>query len=193
MYNIQNESLTFYYWRTLTQKSYLIGNEKDLIKWIASYFKVPYWGGSELFNIILDNFSCKDSDVENQYIDKYIIFDGIYRYINPKNYEREARIFYLKYLKNSQGDKYNYFFKNKSKKEYGVFRKTPVPGIHKYRGGPKQKPRKIKHIEMMYDNPDFKDYNRGSAKKIAFDDWYDWFPRRKIQKSWKKHRKHQWK
>ena len=28
-----------------------------------------------------------------------------------------------------------------------------------------KKPRKVKHIEMMYDNPDFKGFNRGNSKR----------------------------
>ena len=33
MFNIQNKSLIFYLWKTKTQESYRIGNEKDLIKY----------------------------------------------------------------------------------------------------------------------------------------------------------------
>jgi hypothetical protein len=198
MYNIQNESLVFYLWRTKYQKSYRIGNEKDLIKFLASLYRERIWFGwweeSKLTHLIFDNFTCYDNEAGDSTLDTYLIFDGCMRYINPKLYEQKAYDFYVKFIKNKEGDKYNYFSKSKSKKEYGVFRKTPVPGIHKYRGGPKQKPRKVKHIEMMYDNPDFKGFNRGNSKRIAMDDYYyDWFPARRPQKSWKKHRKHQWK
>ena len=51
---------------------------------------------------------------------------------------------------------------------------------------------RIKHLKQMYANPDYKEFNRGSHKDVP-DGWWDDFPPRCNQRSWKKHRKHQWK
>ena len=66
-----------------------------------------------------------------------------------------------------------------------------MEGIRKWRGGPAVKPRKSKHIKMMYDNPEYKGFNRGSKKEIP-GGWWDDLDR-SVEKNWKSQRKHQWK
>lgn len=73
----------------------------------------------------------------------------------------------------------------------GVFRYDPVPYCRKHRGGPRVRPRRIKHLKAMYDNPEYKGYNRGSKKDLPLGWWDDWY--RHNERNWKSQRKHQWK
>ena len=78
MYNIQNESLVFYLWRTKYQNSYRIGNEKDLIKFLASLYRERIWFGwweeSKLTHLIFDNFTCYNNEAGDSTLDTYLIF-----------------------------------------------------------------------------------------------------------------------
>ena len=68
-----------------------------------------------------------------------------------------------------------------------VYRKTPVPYTRKIRGGCRygSSPR-TKHIFMMYDNPEYKEFNRGSPKVVP--KWWD-DKIRCYQRSWKEQSK----
>lgn len=89
--------------------------------------------------------------------------------------------------------KKDYFYFNKNEIYKDTFRRTPIEGISKWRGGPSVRPRRIKHLKAMYANPEYKKFNRGSHKDIPDGWWDDW--RRCKEKNWKSQskRRHQWK
>lgn len=68
---------------------------------------------------------------------------------------------------------------------------SPSLGIRKRRGGPHVHPRKIKHIAVMYSNPEFKEFNRGSRNDYPDGWWDNWY--RVRERNWKSQRCHQWK
>ena len=184
MYNIYNLSEVFYLWDIKKQKMSLIGNEKDLINLIAKYYHEAWW---EFFpreiNDILNDFACN----VNETTKSYQIFDGMNRCINPKLYEKQAYQIYLKYYKNR---KYKAkIIKDKTYK--GEFRREPVAGLRRPHGGPSCRRRKTARILRMYSNPEYKEFNRGSQKMIP--KWWDDQKFRCRQRSWKSHRRHQWK
>lgn len=186
MYNIYNKSECIYLWDAYTQKESLVGTEKDLIKLLARSY--TYWLGTDYSNTYLDNFGCSPNETNK----RYQFFDGCGRCINPKIYEKDAWLLYLKKHKNSQV-KTNYSYWRRNKIYKGTFRRTPVEGISKWRGGPNVKPRKVKPIQAMYANPEYKEFNRGSHKEVPDGWWDDWY--RHVEKNWKSQRKtrHQWK
>lgn len=154
-----------------------IGNsEKALVAFLANGFrKDDFWG----------TFSNPRMDW------KY--WDGMNRVIDPHTYYRDAHLYWVRYLKNKPKEDWRVreaqYKKNKTYK--GEFRKTPVEGIRKHRGGPHVRPRKLRHIAAMYDNPEFKDFNRGSKDDFP-EGWYDDFYRCD-ERNWKSQRRHQWK
>lgn len=192
MYNVYNKSEVYYFWDIDAQKKYLIGNEKELIHWLAKQYQRDWWCGSELKNDTLDSFACNSNDYLN-YGKNCQILDGFDRCINPKIYEREARLLYLNYYKN-QWVKSNYFYRYKNEIKY-AFRYDPIPYTHKYgSGGPHVRPRRIKPLKKMYyAYPEYKEFNRGSHKDVPDGWWDDWHRCR--QKNWKSQskRRHQWK
>jgi hypothetical protein len=189
MYNVYNKSEIYYFWNIDTQQKYLIGNEKELVHWLAKQYRPDVWCGSELHNDTLDSFACHENDLK--YGKHCQILDGFDRCINPKIYEREARLLYLNYYKHKMV-RSDYFYWRKNNVNY-VFRYDPVPRTHKRKGGPCVRPRRIKSLKQMYANPEHKDFNRGSHKDVPDGWWDDWY--RCNQKNWKKQskRRHQWK
>ena len=189
MYNVYNKSEVYYFWNIDTQERYLIGNEKELIHFLAKQYRPDVWCGSELRNATLDFFACSENDLK--YGKDCQILDGFDRCINPKIYEREARLLYLNYYKHKKV-KSNYFYWRKNNVKY-AFRYDPVPRTCKRKGGPGVKPRRIKPLKSMYANPEYKEFNRGSHKDIPLGYWDDWY--RCKQKNWKSQskRRHQWK
>jgi hypothetical protein len=189
MYNVYNKSEIYYFWNIDTQQKYLIGNEKELVHWLAKQYRPDVWCGSELHNDTLDSFACHENDLK--YGKHCQILDGFDRCINPKIYEREARLLYLNYYKHKMV-RSDYFYWRKNNVNY-VFRYDPVPHTHKRKGGPCVRPRRIKSLKQMYANPEYKEFNRGSHKDVPDGWWDDWY--RCNQKNWKKQskRRHQWK
>lgn len=189
MYNVYNKSEIYYFWNIDTQQKYLIGNEKELVHWLAKQYRPDVWCGSELHNDTLDSFACHENDLK--YGKHCQILDGFDRCINPKIYEREARLLYLNYYKHKMV-RSDYFYWRKNNVNY-VFRYDPVPRTYKRKGGPCVRPRRIKSLKQMYANPEYKEFNRGSHKDVPDGWWDDWY--RCNQKSWKKQskRRHQWK
>lgn len=188
MYNVYNKSEVYFYWDIKAQKLSLIGNEKELIHWIARQYQTDWWCGSELKNPILNSYGCNIHETNKD----YQIFDGMWRCINPRIYEREARLLYLNYYKKNWV-KYNYSYWKKNNVKY-AFRYDPVRHTGKRKGGPSVKPRRIKSLKKMYyAYPEYKEFNRGSQKDVPDGWWDDWY--RCNQKSWKTQskRRHQWK
>lgn len=190
MYNVYNASEIFYLYDIYDGKTSLIGNEKDLIKKIAAAYTFWWDPLKDYHNTFLDNFACSQGDVI--VTTRWQFFDGVGRVINPKIYEEQAYALWVKKYKKKQ-DKRDYRYWQKNKIYKGVFRRTPVEGIHKWRGGPSVRPRHIKHIKILYSIPEYKMFNRGSHKEISLGWWDDWH--RCKNKNWKSQskRRHQWK
>ena len=180
MYNIEkNDKIYVGYYDTWRPKYHIkkLGNEKDLICVLAFGFenKIDVWGNEAI------NHNSRMS---------YDYWDGYNRIITPQSYKIDAWIYYNNFIKNKKVKKnYSYWRKNQIYK--GTFRRTPVEGISKWRGGPSTKPRRIKQIQAMYANPEYKKFNRGSHKNISDGWWDDWY--RSVERNWKSQRKHQWK
>lgn len=189
MYNVYNPSEVFYLYDILKERTSLIGNEKELIDFIAKAYK-SWWSwdnsSSDACNTYLDDFACSQGDVTAT--TRWQFLDGMDRCINPKRYEKQAHALWIKKYKNSQVKRdYSYWHRNKVYK--GVFRQTPVEGLRKRRGGPSvSKPMHMAHIWRMWGNPECKEFNRGYCP----DKWYEG-RERSIERNWKSQRKHQWK
>lgn len=150
-------------------------NEKELIMYLAKGFYKDSWG-------FLEN-----KRMENQY------YDGYSRQIDPHMYYNSAHLLWVEKYKNLPSETVEQTLKKwkKNKTYRGKFRREPVEGIRKRRGGPHARPRKIKHIAAMYSNPEFKEFNRGSRNDYPDGWWDDWY--RVRERNWKSQRRHQWK
>lgn len=150
-------------------------NEKEFIGYLARGFRKDVWG-------FLVNDRMKD-----QY------YDGYGRQIDPHIYYNSAHLLWVEKYKNLPSETIEQTLKKwkKNKTYCGEFRKEPVEGIRKRRGGPYARPRKIKHIAAMYSNPEFKEFNRGSRNDYPDGWWDDWY--RVRERNWKSQRRHQWK
>lgn len=188
MYQIENKSDIFveHYvgWNHRTCRIDRIGTEKNLIMYLANGFKfLDYYDEYDYSYIGYSN---------SRFIEHF--FDGYGRDINGYAYKKDAWTYYCQYIRGKEdtGKKdYSYWRKNKIYK--GIFRRTPVEGISKWRGGPSVRPRHIKHLKAMYANPEYKEFNRGSHKEVPNGWWDDWYRCR--EKNWKSQskRRHQWK
>lgn len=192
MYNVYNYSNVFYLKDNLKQKTFLIGDENDLINEIAKRFKPnwSYWYDDakeirERYSNELITYST--TSFQNEPYKRYLVYDGYFRLISLGYYDDIAFKLYLQKYK----DRKRKIYWRKSYIKYGRFRYDPVPFNYSRRGGPSIKPRKIKHLKQIYANPEYKEFNRGSHKDVPDGWWDDW--NRNVERSWKKHRKHQWK
>ncbi len=192
MYQIENKSDIFvehYVGRFRpTYKIDRIGTEKNLIVYLANGFK------SFSYYDDYDNWS--DYGYMGYGNPRFAehFFDGYGRDINGYAYKKDAWTYYCQHIRGKEdvGKKdYSYWRRNKVYK--GTFRRTPVEGISKWRGGPSVRPRRIKHLKAMYANPEYKEFNRGSHKDVPDGWWDDWYRCR--EKNWKSQskRRHQWK
>lgn len=150
-------------------------NEKELIMYLAKGFYRDSWG------------FLKNKRMENQY------YDGYGRQIDPHIYYNSAHLLWVEKYKNLPPETTEQIWKKwkKNKTYRGEFRREPVEGIRKRRGGQHVRPRKIKHIAAMYSNPEFKEFNRGSRNDYPDGWWDDWY--RVRERNWKSQRRHQWK
>ena len=147
-------------------------NEKEFIIFLAKGFKRDIWG--LLYN----------KRMEYQY------YDGYNRIIDPHIYYKTAHLLWVEKYKNLPEE--DWLNKRDRQKTYkGEFRKEPVEGIRKRRGGPYCHPRRLRGIAAMYANPEYKDFNRGSRKDYPEGWWDDWY--RSRERNWKSQRRHQWK
>lgn len=186
MYNVYNASNVYFLWDIEKQQKSLIGDENDLIHFIAKCYKYDYNYGYYLHNPLLNSYACNANETDK----RYQIFDGMDRCINPRIYEREARLLYLNHYKKLV-NYYQYSWR-KNNKNTGRFRYDPVPHTRNYRiGGPTVKHRRVKHLKQMYANPEYKEFNRGSHKDVPDGWWDDWY--RHVERNWKRQRKTQWK
>lgn len=188
MYEINNSLNTFYVYNIYEQTLSPIGGEKEFINFLARAYHIYHYDTHyDCFNTYFDNFACSQAEV---YINENItwqFFDSAGRCINPKWYEHEAYAVWLQKYKNFE-DNYNYRYRPENKIYKGVFRRTPVEGIHKKTR--RHTHNKIKHyagIQRMWANPEYKGFNRGSRP----DSW-EMYKFKKSERSWKSQRKHQW-
>lgn len=196
MFRNQNDTIYYIYRRDhQDERIWLVGNEEKLIQTIAGFWK-PYWFEnrqpnpqkiSDHFNSLLDSFYCCNNPP--LYKD-FLIFDNFNRIIQPLDYKDISFQYYLhkNYIHLST-------YKIKRRRYYlnsFCFRFDPVPDIHKWRGGPRQRMQKTRQILLDYSIPDNKSFRRGS-KKIVPSDWDDKIKSRRI-KNWKHQNKcrHQW-
>lgn len=177
-------------------------NENELIFFIARAFRKRMW---YYFNPDADLYLREELNrLDNPYFNEGVFKN---RYVITDKYGTLLNIAYLRekalYARDKlleQGWKgenqltvlYLPFKKEKKFYHSFVYRKTPVPYTRKIRGGHRygSSPR-TKHIFMMYDNPEYKEFNRGSPKLIP--KWWD-DKARCYQRSWKEQSKcrHQW-
>lgn len=177
-------------------------NENELIFFIARAFRKRMW---YYFNPDADLYLREELNrLDNPYFNEGVFKN---RYVITDKYGTLLNIAYLRekalYARDKlleQGWKgenqltvlYLPFKKEKRFYHSFVYRKTPVPYTRKIRGGRRygSSPR-TKHIFMMYDNPEYKEFNRGSPKLIP--KWWD-DKARCYQRSWKEQSKcrHQW-
>jgi len=177
-------------------------SDEELIKFIARYYHENYLvnmadlvDNRKFSNKFIDYCACSSKDKGYK---RYQIFDNYNRIINVKDYADDAFALWKK-----QGQVYDYWWHFKKKirskkyrqhlKDYSNyrFRKDPVPGTRKRRGGPWWSPPHTAGIKRIYANPAYKGFNRGSFHGIP--DWWD-DRYRCVQKNWKEQRKvrHQW-
>ena len=179
----------------------------ELVDFIACGYRETRIWDKDFFNCktvienpFIDKCACSMNEGENR---RYFIFDEHSRILNVRLYQDLAfaiykkkaaeggfnwttyRIFYMK-LNGFPSPQKMWWHKNTPE-----FRKGPVPGTGKWRGGPWQTRPHTFHIKKMYANPEFREYNRGSIREVP--SWYDdrW---RCNQRSWKSQSKkrHQW-
>ena len=147
-------------------------NEKEFIIFLAKGFKRDICG--LLYNKRME----------------YKYYDGYNRNIDPHIYYKTAHLLWVEKYKNLP-EEYWLNKRDRQKTYKGEFRKKPVEGIRKRRGGPYRRPRRLRGIAAMYANPEYKDFNRGSRKDYPEGWWDDWY--RSRERNWKSQRRHQWK
>lgn len=179
MYNIENKGDLVYIYSYRQNKIIYSGKESSLPYYLSSKWNYLYWDGIA-YSGFFDDYNRGE----------YIAYDNFDRIYNLNNYKQQSLIIFKQRKKQVANKKHSYWVKNKKYK--GIYRKTPVEGIRKWRGGPSHKQPRTKHIYMMYDNPEYQEFNRGS-KKLVPSWWDDKF--RHVDKCWKSQRKarHQWK
>lgn len=182
MYNTYDLSEVIYLYNKYTGKVRLIGNYKEFIHFLAKAYMNFLGDYLYDYNQYIDNISLT-FEWDNA---KWIFYDGYWRIINPRDYKEDALLLCKSLYLGKKRKKYYV----KSKVYKGTFRETPVPTTGKVKGGPSAKPRRVAGLFRMYNNPEYKSFNRGSKKELP--DGWD-YPHRQTQKCWKKHRKHQYK
>lgn len=171
-------------------KSYEISilNKKEL--WFHIYF-------GQYSNSFIEKCACSLHE-KNRY---FYIFDNFDRIINVIDLMEESFNLYQKWRETWIFPNYihsDYWLKNKKFKKNQhrallcfKYRREPVPYTRKLRGRKRWRKPRTKHIFLMYDNPEYKEFNRGT-KKLVPSCWDDKI--RCSQKSWKEQSKarHQW-
>lgn len=117
---------------------------------------------------------------------EFIITDENYKIINVKQIKRD--------IENLKKKEINYHPSRINSKKWEFFRNSPVPNIFNYRGGPGERPPKIKSALIEYIN--YPEYNRSKRSKKYFFR-YDFYrdrrdkcwKRNKINKQWQKGKK----
>lgn len=184
MYNVYNASEVIYLKDLRNGSIRLIGNEKDLIHFLAKEFQRSKtnhindkWG-----NNYLNKFVCLEKDYcyngpyyynhyeeLYDYADKYyLFFDGVGRHINPMLYRKTA------------WELYNKKYKNVKEKTWWDFPMTPgkdfrnglpIKGIHKRKYHRPRMPR-YKQRLLIQTTKEYKEFNRGDKEYFWDDGWW---------------------
>lgn len=185
MHQIENKSDIFVEHYIGWQKVYTIdriGNEQDLIVYLAMGFKEPSIG-----------LDYDDMCRYNHHFEKHY-FDGYGRDITATTYKRDAWRYYCLHIRGKENmDKSGKSYWWKKYNYHSVFRQTPIPHTGKKKGGSSSRSPRIKHIFSMYNNPEYSGFNRGSKKEKFEELLYNGNYKR--ERNWKAQskRSHQWK
>lgn len=220
MYQIPHEHFYKLYDVTSDEFIDYFYSDDELIKFIARWFKDEVWietffnhRQKKKHNSFIEKCTCDVNDLveigEGLYYKTYILFDNFGRIINIHDFKSDALKLYEKWKADGTIEKYiwanikwrsKYRYKIHNLKKYTFlnkmasnfeYRKDPVPHTRKSRGGSWWRSPHTIQIKRMYANPEYKDFNRGSCRKIP--SWWD-EKDRCVQKSWKTQSKarHQW-
>ena len=194
-------------------------SKDELIKFIAKYYSINEWIDDgfkyhkDIYNPFIEKCTCDLNELVELswgcYYRRYVIYDNFNRIINIHDFKDDALNLYQKQVKEGKNNtyslstynlwlwlkrsptrsrKYNFLRRMDFNYEY---RKDPVPHTRKIRGGGRWSPPHTAKIKRMYNNPEYKEFNRGSKKEVP--DWWD-DRTRCVQRSWKEQSKarHQW-
>lgn len=199
MYNVYDASEIIYLKDLRNGYIRLIGNEKDLIHFLAKGYSKNFYSEKE-DNIYFNRFVLSEKDCsyfcsfynygvysfsrdEGKY---YLFFDRLGRVINPKLYEEVAFDIYCKEYKN---------FHRTHKMTYGKSYRNGLPAkvTRKY-GYRKFKYAKHKQRQLEYSIKEYRMFSKEKKQDLP-KGWMCRYECRDMQKSWKKQskRKHQWK
>ena len=196
MFPIKNQ-ITYTIWDIVNQKKKGTIKEDELIAYLASgwredlcdlgYGEYKYWNNKKYWNIIISRCN----------IGIYTILDNYNRVIQPLDYidisfgyYKQGKIITLREYNYKNLGGYTESYKIRIKQEKKIrFRYDPIPGTHKWSGGPSQRMQRVRPALLSMQDPTFK---RGSKKQIPTE-WDDKFKERYI-KNWKHQSKcrHQW-
>lgn len=208
MVNVYNLSEVIYVYSCSADKSILVGNRDELIKFLARNYKyINDWivpvaeadrktGRSHWSNCYIDSFTCNWNELSS--IKNYIFYDGYDRIINPLNFDTEAFEYFSNVMKHKEYYRYTWQgdfarkYKNKAfRPGYNYkFRSGPVPFVHCCKGGPFNKGiRKHGTLRMCADT-EYGIYMRKAAGDFPY--WTECRERHN-EKNWKSQRKRQYK
>lgn len=189
MYKIENHDQIYvaykpYHWSNKI-KVKCFKTEKELISFLS-------YGYLERYKTILYFEVFPLIDYNNRF--EYEYYDGFGRKIEPRIYKKDAWIYFCEHLKFNEKKKQEYNWKKYVKRRTynGEFRKNPIHHTGKRKGGPYARRPKIKQLAMMYNNPEYKGFNRGCKQDYPYFDYWE-YPYRNNERNWKSQRKHQWK
>lgn len=204
MYNVYNKNDVYYLYTCSTNSSRLIGNKKDLIKFLSNaiddnmgYYKYPsnwsnkYYDNQNLSkdytHYVITGYKNLDNGHFIEYIKEdyfsekeYIFYDGEYRYIDVRIFEDEVNKFHLEEMK-KKPRKYYYSWRNKRYQYQG----------RKYHSGNRSKhsPFKGRHqayvIDSMFDS-EYKEYHFKKIEDSNNPYPYFWDDKsRRVEANWK--------
>lgn len=198
MYNVYSFSESIFMYDAVAGVSQFIGDEKDLIKFLSTGYRV-YWNmwdsmlindeNEKKLNFYFCHSTCNVHELTNDrgdgdYLYKWFIFyDNEGRIINPFNFRREVRDYFLNKKENT--DKKAVF------KECKRYRREPISGIHKRKKYRNFRKIKSSSVRRIYADPEQKEFKKGKDKVITsvfYDAVY-----RTIERNWKSQRKTQYK
>ena len=179
MYKIENKGL--YYVFPRNDRSFIFKNYKKLLWWAKSRI-------SNIGNNWNDTYSHIErwGEIPKRYLIEYIITDEFFRIINTEQLKKD--------IKNLKEEKRNYHTSRISSKKWEFFRNSPVPYTFRWKGGPGQKPPRIKSIYLeQIDYPEYTRSKRGKKYLPYYGTYRDrndkCWKRNKIKKQWQKGKK----
>lgn len=196
MYNVYNKSDVFYLYDYYENKTYLIGNKKELIKFLSKktntndYNNRVYWSNEYFNNINMgnDNYPIRQyiyvKDIEDNTIEicnetikphRYLFFDGFDRVIDVRDFKNDV----FDYYENHINDPYRIRFRNR------FYRKKRTKNAYKHKMC--NNLLYVKKMDSMFKyDDDYKDYNFKNLEDSnnPYPDWWDDTSRR-VQANWK--------